>query len=161
MNDPLDRITELLNEALQPLLPRGLADERLFVRDESLSHATYQRYTLQPGQSSLALMFELYTTGISFYIDRSAEIPEWSYAWIQAHPALFQQEIVLLFSSTVLVEHQGKKTCIRLFDAAGAQVRHYTYTTGIGLNFLQKRVFTLYSPLIAPALVEKDQQEAS
>ena len=55
----------------------------------------------------------------------------------------------VLFSSPVLVEHQGTRTMLRLFGADGVQLRQFTFTQGVALNFLHQRRFTLYPPLFS------------
>ena len=68
------------------------------------------------------------TAGTSFYLNRSAELPEWSYAWIQQYPNAFQAEIRVLFSSHILVVHRGARTVLRLFGPEGVQLRQFTFT---------------------------------
>lgn len=140
----------LIDAALRTLGPYCLADEHVFALDREWSAPFYHRYVLaNPQPTHLAAWFEVATAGTSFYLDRSAEIPEWSYDWIRDNPAAFQEEIRLLFSSPILVEHQGTRTVLRLFGAEGVQLRQFTFTQGLLLNFFRQRSFMLYPPLFS------------
>ena len=93
--------------------------------------------------------FEVATGGTGFYLDRSTEIPEWSYERIRDNPDAFQDEIRVLFASPILVEHQGTRTVLRLFGADGGQLRQFTFIEGVALNSLQKSSSMLYPPLFS------------
>ena len=147
---PVAHILRLIDAALRTLGPHRLADGHVFVLDKEASAPAYHRFVLaNPRPPQLAAWFEVATAGTSFYLDRSAELPEWSYAWIQQHPDAFQAEIRVLFSSHILVEHQGARTVLRLFGPEGVQLRQFTFTQGLALTFFRKRRFTLYPPLVS------------
>lgn len=150
LSPPVAYTLNLLDAALRTLGPHRLADEQIFALDTEVSQPSYQRFVLvDPARTHLAVWFEVSTAGTSFYIDRSAELPAWSYGWIQENPSAFQAEICLLFSSHILVEHHGNRTVLRLFGTQGVQLRQFTFTQGIALTFFRKRRFTLYPPLIS------------
>ncbi len=150
LDPPVAHTLRLIDAALRTLGPHCLADEHVFALDKEVSAPYYQRFVLaNPRPAQLTAWFEVATAGTSFYLDRSAEIPEWSYAWIQANPDSFEEEIRLLFSSHILVEHQGTRTVLRLFGSGGVQLRQFTFTQGLVLNFFQQRRFKLYPPLFS------------
>ena len=150
---PVAHILRLIDAALRTLGSHFLADEQVFALDKEVSAPFYHKYVLaNPQPTQIAVWFEVYINGATFYLDRSAEIPEWSYDWIRDHPDAFQEEIRLLFSSRILVEHQGTRTVLRLFGAEGVQLRQFTFTLvtlGLALNFLRQPRFTLYPPLFS------------
>ena len=150
---PVAHTLGLIDGALRTLGPFCLADEQVFALEKEISQAYYNRFVLvNPRPTHLMAWFEVATGGTSFYLDRSTEIPEWSYDWIRDHPDAFQEEIRLLFSSRILVEHQGTRTVLRLFGAEGVQLRQFTFTLvtlGLALNFLRQPRFTLYPPLFS------------
>ena len=140
----------LLDAALLSLGPFSMADEQVFALEKETSQPYYHRFVLvNPRPTQLSAWFEVATGGTSFYLDRSAEIPEWSYDWIRDNPEAFQEEMRVLFSSHVLVEHRGTRTVLRLFGPDGAQRRQFTFTQGVALNFWKQRRFTLYPPLFS------------
>lgn len=147
---PVAHTLSLIDAALRTLGSHGLAEEQVFALEKEISQPYYHRYVLvnpRPGQ--LLAWFEVATGGTSFYLDRGAEIPEWSYDWIHDNPEAFQEEIRVLFSSQVLVEHKGTRTVLRLFGPDGVQLRQFTFTQGLVLNFWKQRRFTLYPPLFS------------
>jgi hypothetical protein len=147
---PVAHTLHLLDGALRTLGPFCLADEQVFSLEKESSQPYYHRFVLvNPRPNQLMAWFEVAMGGTSFYLDRSAEIPEWSYDWIRDNPAAFQEEIRVLFSSRILVEHQGPRTVLRLFGAAGVQLRQFTFIQGVALYFLHQRRFTLYPPLFS------------
>ncbi|SMB79811.1 hypothetical protein SAMN00120144_4228 [Hymenobacter roseosalivarius DSM 11622] len=147
---PVAYTLSLIDAALRTVGPHCLADEHVFVLDKELSAPFYHRFVLaNPRPTQLMAWFEVVTSGMSFYLDRSAEIPEWSYNWIRDNPKAFQEEIRLLFSSHILVEHQGTRTVLRLFGSEGVQLRQYTFTQGLVLNLFRQRCFKLYPPLFS------------
>lgn len=106
LTPPVAHTLGLLETALRTLGPYSLTDGSVFCLDQAASAPFYQRFVLaKPRPTQLAVWVEVTTDGTSFYLDRSAELPAWSYAWIQEHPAAFQTEICLLFGSHNLVEH--------------------------------------------------------
>ena len=140
----------LIDTALRTLGPFCLADEQVFALDKERSAPFYHRYVLvNPRPTYLMAWFEVATGGTGFYLDRSTEIPEWSYERIRDNPDAFQDEIRVLFASPILVEHQGTRTVLRLFGADGGQLRQFTFIQGVALNFLQKSRFMLYPPLFS------------
>jgi hypothetical protein len=150
LTPPVAHMLDLLEAALRTLGPYSLIDESVFVLDQAASAPSYQRFVLaNPLPTQLAVWVEVTTDSTSFYLDRSAELPEWSYAWIQQHPTAFQTEIGLLFGSHTLVEHQGNRTILRLFSPTGEQVRQFTYPRGLGVFWVRQRHFTLYPPVFA------------
>lgn len=148
LDPPLAHTLALLDEALCTIGPYRLGDEQVFVLDKTVGQSYYQRFVLaHPRPTQLQVWFEVSLSGVSFYLDRSAEIPEWAYTWIQENPEAFQAEIMLLFSSHILVEHKGTRTVLRLFGNEGKQLRQFTFTRGLSLNLFRKRHFALYKPL--------------
>lgn len=153
LTPPVAHTLSLLEAALRTLGPYSLTDGSVFCLDQAASAPFYQRFVLaNPRPTQLAVWVEVTTDGTSFYLDRTAELPEWSYAWIQHHPAAFQTEICLLFGSHTLVEHQGNRTVLRLFSPTGEQVRQFTYARGLGVFWVHKRRFTLYPPVFASTI---------
>ena len=138
---PVAHTLRLIDAALRTLGPFCLADEQVFALEKETSQPYYHRFVLaSPRPTQLMAWFEVATGGTSFYLDRSAEIPEWSFDWIRDHPDAFQEEIRVLFSSSVLVEHQGTRTVLRFFGADGVQLRQFTFTQGVALNFLHQQI---------------------
>ncbi|MCB2410135.1 hypothetical protein [Hymenobacter lucidus] len=87
---PVAHTLSLIDAALRTLDPHGLADEQVFTLDQEVSTPFYQRFVLtNPQPTKLAAWFEVATAGTSFYLDRSAELPEWSYDWIRDNPGGF------------------------------------------------------------------------
>jgi hypothetical protein len=150
LTPPVAHTLDLLEAALRTLGPYSLTNGSVFVLDQAASAPFSQRFVLaKPSPTQLAVWVEVTADGMSCYLDRSAELPEWSYAWIEQNPAAFQTEICLLFGSHTLVEHQGNRTVLRLFGPTGEQVRQFTYTRGMGVAWFHQRHFTLYPPLFA------------
>lgn len=153
LTPPVAHTLNLLDAALRTLGPYSLTEGSVLVLEQATSAPFYQRFVLaNPGPAQLAVWVEVTTQGTSCYLDRSSELPEWSYAWIEQNPATFQAEICLLFGSRTLVEHQGNRTVLRLFSSTGEQVRQFTYTHGFGLFWVRKRRFTLYPPLFTATM---------
>jgi hypothetical protein len=158
LTPPVAHTLGLLEAALRTLGPYSLTDGSVLVLDQAASAPFYQRFVLaKPSPTQLAVWVEVTTDGTSCYLDRSAELPEWSYAWIEQNPAAFQTEICLLFGSHTLVEHQGNRTILRLFGPTGEQVRQFTYTRGLGLFWFRQRHFTLYPPVFVAATGSQTQ----
>lgn len=153
LTPPVAHTLDLLEAALRTLGPYSLTNGSVLVLDQTASAPFYQRFVLaNPRSSQLAVWVEVTADGTSFHLDRGAELPEWSYAWIEQNPAAFQTEICLLFGSHTLVEHQGNRTVLRLFGPTGEQVRQFTYIRGLGVAWVHQRHFTLYPPLFAAAI---------
>ena len=151
MNDKLVKLSRLFDEVLLKLGSGRLADERLFVLDKNLGHTSYQLYTLRKEFATCVdTRFELSIGGVSFYLDRCNEVPEWAFDWIDAHEDEFKHELTILLSSRVLVEYKGRKTRLRLFDSGGNQTRQYTYWDGLGVNFWHTSNYKLCNPICKP-----------
>ncbi|RTQ46611.1 hypothetical protein EJV47_21950 [Hymenobacter gummosus] len=150
MKSQLADILQLLNEALEAIGQPAIQNNPAFIQNPGFSNSEYcMAFELAGAESnSLHLAWTISSDGISFFIDRANEIPEWSYEYVIKHPTAFQQVVIALFTSWILIEHKGRRTIIRLFGEDGKQSNQFSYTQGIGLNFLQKSNYKLYQPVL-------------
>jgi len=94
------------------------------------------------------MVFFIGDFGIEFHIDRTDELPEYSYKWIQNNKNKFRQDIIDIFTLEIETEYKGNKTILRFLDKSGKQKRQFTFSRGFGLPFLHKSEFRRYKPIL-------------
>jgi hypothetical protein len=153
LDDKLKTVLDIFDDVFQQLGQPRLLDNKLFKVKTDLQFDHYLRFDRADRQDNeIALFFELSNDGATFHIDRTDEIPEWSFTMIQNDTDKFRQLLLDLFTSSILTEHKGNKTILRLFDKDGRQIRRFTFYRGLGFYFLSKSDFKLYRPIFNIAL---------
>lgn len=97
-------------------------------------------------------MFEIDSTRLTFWIDRTNEIPEWTIDELKGNEKHVKNELKLLFSNAIEVEYKGNRTIVKLIDSHGDIVREFRYCQGIHFNFLFKSKSKKYKPYFESVL---------
>jgi hypothetical protein len=148
LNDRLKTILDIFDDVFQQLGQPLLLDNKLFSVNSDLRFDNYLRFDRSDKRDDeIALFFELTNDGATFHIDRTDEIPEWSFKMIQKDKDKFRQLLLDLFTSSIMTEHKGNKTILRLFDNNGRQIRRFTFYRCLGFYFSSKSDFKLYKPI--------------
>jgi hypothetical protein len=92
------------------------------------------------------LTFEISNDGLEFWLDRTSEIPSWSYRKIMDNKSSVQDEIYDLFVKPLEVEKQGNKTTIRVLTKEGDEIRNYKFYYGLGFPWLYRKSKVTYKP---------------
>ena len=148
---PMAHTLRLIDAAMRALGPHGLAAEHVFVLDRERSGPGCHRLVLaRPRPIQHAAWFAVAAAGTRFYLDPDAELLAWSYAWIRDHPAAFQEELRVLFSSAMLVVHRGTRAIVHLLGPDGRRLRQLkvTVTQRWEPNCVRLGPVQLYPPLV-------------
>ncbi|KUG09298.1 hypothetical protein [Solirubrum puertoriconensis] len=149
MRAELVDILHLFDEVLQELGQPGLLKNPLFAQKPHFDSEFYMPFELaQQSSNAIPIWFELSQSGLTFYLDRTNEIPEWDYKTLMDNPEHVKQTIRNILTAWVLVDYKGQKTVLRLFNECGEQINQFTYWQGIRLNFLKSSTFYLYQPIL-------------
>lgn len=91
-------------------------------------------------------MFEISTSGLTFWIDRTNEIPEWPITFFHDKKDEVENELRKLFESEILVEYKGNRTRIILLDKRGIEIRQFSYYQGIFINWFASTTKIKFRP---------------
>jgi len=91
-------------------------------------------------------MFEISTSGLTFWLDRTNEIPEWSIRFINEKKEEVEKELRQLFESEILVEYKGNRTRIILLDKSGIEIRRFSYYQGLFINWFSSTTKQTFRP---------------
>lgn len=91
-------------------------------------------------------MFEIAIDRLTFWLDRTNEIPEWSIEFIKEKKDEVERELKLLYESEVLVEYKGNRTRIILLDKSGVKLRRFSYYEGLSINWFSSTTRKKYKP---------------
>lgn len=141
----IEYLISIFDKVFGDLGQTPLLENEQFLLDE-LSFDKYLKFNSKEKAGRIKIAFEITTAAVTFYIDRTSEIPEWTYAWIKENPLLFETEIKNIFSNTILIEYKGNKTIINLLNGTGQIIRIYKFYNGLFLNLFSKKVIYKYRP---------------
>ena len=91
-------------------------------------------------------MFEISTSGLTFWLDRTNEIPEWSIKFIHEKKDEVESELRKLFESEILVEYKGNRTRVILHDNSGKEIRRFSYYQGLSINWFSPTTKQTFRP---------------
>jgi len=111
-----------------------------------MSYDHFYRFFSVEKERRIKLMFEVYTTGLTFWIDRACEMPEWSFDYIQINRDKVEKELRQLFENIIEVEYKGTTTTIRLFDKGGAMTRQFKDIIAFKINWFSRKTVDTYRP---------------
>lgn len=103
-----------------------------------LQHDSFLRFHAKQKEGRIKMTFEVTQFGLSFWLDRTNEIPEWSVDQIKERPGFIEDELRHLFGSEIEVQYKGNKTIIRLLNGQDKEQRRYTYYQGLSINLFSK-----------------------
>jgi hypothetical protein len=115
--------------------------------DTELKVDYFLRFNSVEKEDRIKMMFEITKDRLTFWLDRTNELPEWSIDFIKSKTSEVEHELKLLFESVIMVEYKGSKTLILLLDKNGNEIRHFKYSEGLGINWFgstKKKKFKPY-----------------
>ena len=128
----------MFNEVLSDLDQADLLDNESFEPDD-LNNETYQKFWSTKDENYLDFMIEIFEDGVSFHIEKTDEIPEWSFKQIMNDSIEFKRIVKAVFNCKPVVQTQGKKSKIKFLLDDGSTEYEYAFYNGIGLNFLKAK----------------------
>lgn len=108
-----------------------------FQVDNEFKADHFQRFHSLEKDGRITMMFEIVTDRLTFWLDRTNEIPEWSIDFIKGKTSEVENELKLLFESEIVLEYKGSKTLILLLDKSGNEIRRFTYSEGLRINWFR------------------------
>ena len=123
-----DRVFEQLEQ--KPLLVNPN-----FQIDNELNASHFLRFHAVEKDGRIKMMFEIATDRLTFWIDRTNEIPEWSIDFIKVRTSEVESQLRQLFESEIVVGYKGNKTLIQLLDKSGIESKSFTYFEGFRINW--------------------------
>lgn len=145
MSQQLSEIYEIINGVLtsinQPVL--GENDN---LKPEKLDFGGYERYWSINDVEKLSFMFEVDESRVTFHIDRTHEIPEFSYKEIINNREEFEKVLLTVLTNKSRIKHKGNKTTVEFIDQEGKTTYFFRMYLGIGLSFLYTEKVFEYPP---------------
>jgi len=142
----VQNIIDSFNKVFKQLGQTPLLDNSNFRVDQEISYHRFIRFISVEKEGRIKLRFEVSESGLTFSIDRTSEIPEWSFDYIKSNRERIENELKLLFESIIEVEYKGHKTTIRLFDKEGAKTRQYKDSSILEINWFSRKTVAIYRP---------------
>jgi hypothetical protein len=137
----------LFDKVFTRLGQKALWENHAFQIDNEMKAEHFVRFHSKEKDNKINMMFEISTSGLTFWLDRTNEIPEWSIKFIRENKQVFANELMFLFDSEVLVEYKGNRTTIIFLDKGGVEIRRFTYNQAFSINWLypnKKKTFRPY-----------------
>lgn len=142
-------IVQLFDRVFEKLKQQPLFENTEFTPEEELNCDFFLRFYSVDKPKRIKLKFEITNEALSFWLDRTSEIPEWTIQHIKENKQFIETEILNLFANPIQVDRQGNKTTIRVLDQDGREIRNYRYYNGFGLPWLHKKESETFEPYFA------------
>lgn len=149
MEQNVEYVIGLVDRVFAQLDQRPLLSNPDFSMDSELKHERFLRFRSKQNEGRIKVTFEITPYGLSFWLDRTNEIPEWSIEQIKERADFIEEELRYLFGSRIEVTYKGSKIVIRLLDSNGAEQRRYTYYEGLRFNLFSRTYIKQYAPFFA------------
>lgn len=141
MNQSLTDIHEIINGVLKSINQPALGENEKIIT-EKINIDGSERYSSFKEEGALFFMIELNETGVTFHIDRTDEIPNYTYQQIIENREEFEKVLETLFTKRSRIKYKGNKTTVEFFDQEGKPMYFYILYSGIGFSlFSRERVF--------------------
>lgn len=148
MAPTLTAIISFFNDLLEELGQPALLAHPLFQQEKNLSSETYMSFKrIMDNHDDFPFSFELSAQGITFHLDRTDEIPDWSYEQMQNNRNAVRRILKIIFTSRILAVYQGNKTTLLFYDQHDHQVQRFVYWCGLGLPLLHRKLYKHYRPV--------------
>lgn len=112
MKSELREILHLFDIVLTRLGEKNLLENSQFTIDRQLYADHFLRFYSVPKADRINIVFEMTSAGVTFWIDRTREMPDISYETISANPQSFEETIEMIFSSSIHAEYRGRRTIL-------------------------------------------------
>lgn len=139
-------IVKLLDRVFEQLGQRSLMENPCFQIDNEFKSDNFLRFNTVESDGRIKMMFTIVTDRLTFWLDRTNEIPEWSIDFIKTKTSEVERELRQLFESEILVEYKGSKTLIRLLDKNGSEIRRFKYLEGLQINWFSEKKKKKFRP---------------
>lgn len=117
-----------------------------FQIDNEMKADHFLRFNSVQKDKRIRMMFEISTSGLTFWLDRTNEIPEWSIRYIKENKDAVESELRKLFESEILVEYKGNRTRIILLDKSRIEIRRFSYYQGLSINWFSSTTKQTFRP---------------
>lgn len=145
MTENLKEIYEIINGVLKSINQPVLGENEM-LESENLDLSGYERFWSLKEDGKLFFMIEVDETGVTFHIDRTDEIPEYSYRQIIDNREEFEKVLETLFTKRSRIKYKGNKTTVEFIDQEGVTIYNYSLYAGIGFSFFSKEKVFEYPP---------------
>ena len=145
MTENLKEIYEIINGVLKSINQPVLGENEM-LESENLDLSVYERFWSLKEDGKLFFMIEVDETGVTFHIDRTDEIPEYSYRQIIDNREEFEKVLETLFTKRSRIKYKGNKTTVEFIDQEGVTIYNYSLYAGIGFSFFSKEKVFEYPP---------------
>ncbi len=143
MSEQLEEIYEIINGVLNRIKQPKLGENQM-LKSENLDFEIYQRYWSLREEGKLFFMIEVDESGVSFFIDRTSEIPYYSYQQIMENQDEFKRVLETLFTKPSRIKYKGNKTTVEFLDSK--IIFSFRFYSGLRFNFFQKEKIFDYPP---------------
>jgi hypothetical protein len=137
----LDLFDEIFSEiGLEPLLTNPK-----FKLGES-SSSEYLKFWTKDEIENVSMLIEVFTGGVTFYIDRANEIFDWSTEQIEKNVEGFKEVVKDIFTCPLEIEHKGNKTTLKFMDSNNNSKRTIKSYEGLWPSFFDPKSVFYYKP---------------
>jgi hypothetical protein len=145
MNSNLADIISLFDDTFLKLGQEPLSNNEEFTLDD-LQSDFFKRFHSVPKPNRVKLFFELSANGVSFWIDRTREMPDVSYDFISNNREQFKELLLMIFGSTISVDYKGSRTTLHFIGADNISLATYTFHYGLWPSWFSPKTTCFYNP---------------
>ncbi|WP_324678780.1 hypothetical protein [Hymenobacter sp. GOD-10R] len=144
MNLKVQDVLALFDEVFAKLGQRMLLDNSEFTIDNQLPADFYLKFNSVAKPGRVNMNFEVTSSNVTFWIDKTREMPDFSYEMIREDPARFKDAIEMIFSSTIHAEYKGNRAILSFINNDNILVGKYRFHLGILPNWCSRKFTKIY-----------------
>ncbi|MCB2376676.1 hypothetical protein LGH70_03745 [Hymenobacter sp. BT635] len=137
-------LISLFDEVFLTLGQKPLLHNPDFTLDWELNE--FRRFCSVPKRNRVKLAFELSPDGVSFWIDRTSEMPDVGYDFISNNREQFKELLLMIFGSSISVNYKGNRTTLYFIPADNILLATYTFHYGLLPSWFRPKTMRLYDP---------------
>ncbi|MCA8831153.1 hypothetical protein [Hymenobacter pini] len=147
MDTRLEEITAVFNKAFDKIGQAPLIGNTEFVVDNQSVSSYFMRVYSVPKPNRVEVSFELTSSGATFWIDKTREMPDVSYDMIKENAGRFEELIEMIFTSVIHAEYKGQRTILSFIHSIDSiMIGQFKFQSGLLPSCFSSKTAKIYEP---------------
>lgn len=143
----LEEICSAIDRVFAKLGQEPLINNKEFFIDSQAVSDSFMRFCSIPKSGRIEVNLEITSAGITFWIDKTREMPDVSYNMIKENTGRFEELIEMMFTSIIHAEYKGQRTILSFINSIDdVIIGQFKFQSGLWPNWFSSRTTKIYEP---------------